>query len=153
MLREVNHESDKMKKNVGVFVVVLAAVVFAALGVFVLLPTEMTNYADARFAEERLQSDLSVSNQVEFLSGKFQRESIVVFRLLSESFSVDKFSRISAEQPRKDCIERVSELMESCGLDFVPAVDDEFFTFYGADYSVVYVKSKPDSFLIYLGAQ
>ena len=142
-----------MKKVVVIFVVVLAAAVFAALGVLVLLPTEMTNCSDEGFAQKRLQSDLSVSNQVEFLSGKFQRESIVVFRLLSESFSVDKFSRISAEQSRRDCVESVSELMKSCGLVFSPTGDDEFFTFYGADYSVFYVKSKPDSFLIYLGAQ
>ena len=142
-----------MKKVVVIFVVVLAAAVFAALGVLVLLPTEMTNRSDEGFAKKRLLSDLSVSNQVEFLAGKFQRESIIVFRLLSESFSVDKFSRISAEQSRRDCVESVSELMKSCGLVFSPAGDDEFFTFYGVDYSVFYVKSKTHSLGISLGAQ
>lgn len=142
-----------MKKNIRILLAALAVVVFAALGVAVLLPTEMTSRVDPGLAQKRLRSDLSVSNQVEFLSGKFQRESVVVFRLLSESFLVDKFTRISAGQQRRDCVESVSELMESCGLDFSPTDADEFFTFYGADYSVVYVKSKPDSFLIFLDAQ
>ena len=103
-------------------VVALAVVVFAALGVAVLLPTETTSRVDPGLAQKRLRSDLSVSNQVEFLSGKFQRESVVVFRLLSESFLVDKFTRISAGQQRRDCVESVSELMESCGLDFLSRV-------------------------------
>ncbi len=122
-------------------------------GVILLVPTERVNSNNTQYADRRLLSDLSISNQIDFVAGRFRRESVIVYRLLSSDFSTNKFSLVQTEELKRDYVKRISAVARSCNVDFMPQMDDDFLVFYGSDYSVVYVKSKPNSYIIYFGAQ
>ena len=126
---------------------------FLTVGVFLFVPTEIVYSCNTQYADRRLSSDLSISNQIVFVAGRFRRESVIVYRLLSPDFSTSKFSLVRTEGQKKDYLKCVSAVARSCNLDFTPMMDDDFLVFCGSDYSVVYVKSKPNSYMIYFGAQ
>ena len=126
---------------------------FVIVGVVLFVPTEKVNSHNTQYADRRLLSDLSISNQIDFVAGRFRRESVIIYRLLSSDFSTSKFSLVRTEELKRDYVKRVSAVARSCNVDFTPLMDDEVLVFYGSDYSVVYVKSKPNSYIIYFGAQ
>ena len=64
-----------------------------------------------------------------------------------------KFSQVIVEKQKRECVKRVSEIMDSCGIDVKVSLRDDFFVFYGSDYSVILLKAELDTYLIYLGAQ
>ena len=126
---------------------------FVIVGVVLFVPTEKVNSHNTQYVDRRLLSDLSISNQIDFVAGRFRRESVIIYRLLSSDFSTSKFSLVRTEELKRDYVKRVSAVARSCNVDFTPLMDDEVLVFYGSDYSVVYVKSKPSSYIIYFGAQ
>ena len=126
---------------------------FVIVGVVLFVPTEKGNSHNTQYVDRRLLSDLSISNQIDFVAGRFRRESVIIYRLLSSDFSTSKFSLVRTEELKRDYVKRVSAVARSCNVDFTPLMDDEVLVFYGSDYSVVYVKSKPSSYIIYFGAQ
>jgi hypothetical protein len=126
---------------------------FVIVGVVLFVPTEKVNSHNTQYVDRRLLSDLSISNQIDFVAGRFRRESVIIYRLLSSDFSTSKFSLVRTEELKRDYVKRVSAVARSCNVDFTPLMDDEVLVFYGSDYSVVYVKSKPNSYIIYFGAQ
>ncbi len=126
---------------------------FVIVGVVLFVPTEKVNSHNTQYVDRRLLSDLSISNQIDFVAGRFRRESVIIYRLLSSDFSTSKFSLVRTEELKRDYVKRVSAVARSCNVDFTPLMDDEVLVFYGSDYSVVYVKSKPNSYIIYIGAQ
>ena len=126
---------------------------FVIVGVVLFVPTEKVNSHNTQYADRRLLSDLSISNQIDFVAGRFRRESVIIYRLLSSDFSTSKFSIVCTEELKRDYVKRVSAVARSCNVDFTPLKDDDFLVFYGSDYYVVYVKSKPNSYVIYFGAQ
>ena len=130
-----------------------AILLFIIVGVILLVPTESVNPNNAQYADRRLLSDLSISNQINFVAGIFRRESVIVYRLVSSDFATSKFSLVRGEELKRDYIKRISAVARSCNVDFAPQLDDNFLVFFGSDYSVVYVKSKPNSYIIYFGAQ
>ena len=123
------------------------------VGVILLVPTESINSKNTQYADSRLLSDLSISNQIDFVAGRFRRELVIVYRLLSTDFSTSKFSFVRAEELKRDYVKRISAVARSCNVDFTPLIDDDFLVFYGSDYSVVYVKSRYNSYIIFFGAQ
>ena len=126
---------------------------FVIVGVTLFVPTEKVNSRSTQYADRRLLSDLSISNQIDFVAGRFRRESVIIYRLLSSDFSTSKFSIVRTEELKRDYVKRVSAVARSCNVDFTPLMDDDVLVYYGSDYSVVYVKSKPSSYIIYFGAQ
>lgn len=126
---------------------------FVIVGVTLFVPTEKVNSRSTQYADRRLLSDLSISNQIDFVAGRFRRESVIIYRLLSSDFSTSKFSIVRTEELKRDYVKRVSAVARSCNVDFMPLMDDDVLVYYGSDYSVVYVKSKPSSYIIYFGAQ
>ena len=126
---------------------------FVIVGVVLFVPAERVNSHNTQYADRRLLSDLSISNQIDFVAGRFRRESAIIYRLLSSDFSTSKFSIVCTEELKRDYVKRVSAVARSCNVDFTPLKDDDFLVFYGSDYYVVYVKSKPNSYVIYFGAQ
>ena len=126
---------------------------FVIVGVVLFVPTEKVNSHNTQYVDRRLLSDLSISNQIDFVAGRFRRESVIIYRLLSSDFSTSKFSLVRTEELKRDYVKRVSAVARSCNVDFTPLMDDDVLVFYGSGYSVVYVKSKPNSYIIYFGAQ
>ena len=126
---------------------------FVIVGVVLFVPTEKVNSHNTQYVDRRLLSDLSISNQIDFVAGRFRRESVIIYRLLSSDFSTSKFSLVRTEELKRDYVKRVSAVARSCNVDFTPLMDDDVLVYYGSDYSVVYVKSKPSSYIIYFGAQ
>lgn len=118
-----------------------------------LVPAESVSAYNTQYADRRLLADLSISNQIDFVAGKFRRESIIVYRLLSSDFSTGKFALVRTEELKQDYVKRVSAVARSCNIDFTPLMDDDILVFCGSDYSVIYVKSKPNSYIVYFGAQ
>ena len=143
----------RMKERT-LFGVITAAVTILLIAFVVLfMPTEKVNSRSTQYADRRLLSDLSISNQIDFVAGRFRRESVIIYRLLSSDFSTSKFSIVRMEELKRDYVKRVSAVARSCNVDFTPLMDDDVLVYYGSDYSVVYVKSKPSSYIIYFGAQ
>ena len=143
----------RMKERTLFVAIVAAVTILVIAAVILFVPTESVNSNDTQYADRRLLSDLSISNQIDFVAGRFRRESVIVYRLLSSDFSPNKFSLVQTEELKRDYVKRVSAVARSCNVDFTPQMDDDFLVFYGSDYSVVYVKSKPNSYIIYFGAQ
>lgn len=128
-------------------------------GVLVCVPTEMTYSRNTGFVEERLRHELSI-NKVEFVAGKFRRESesvivyrVIVYRVLKSEPPMGKFRQVISEAQRRDCAKSVSEIMASFGIDAKVLANDDFFEFYGSDYSVILLRAESNTYLIYLGAQ
>ena len=142
-----------MKERTLLVIIVAAVAILLIAAVILFVPTESVNSNDTQYADRRLLSDLSISNQIDFVAGRFRRESVIIYRLLSSDFSTSKFSLVRTEELKRDYVKRVSAVARSCNMDFTPLMDDEVLVFYGSDYSVVYVKSKPNSYIIYFGAQ
>lgn len=142
-----------MRKNIFSLFALSVSVLLVVIGVIVLTPTEYFNLRNVEFVNEQLYRDLSISNQVKYLSGKFKREPIIIYRLLDEAIDIDKYSVIKSESQRCDCVKMISEKAKACGVEITPSSDDLLYAFYGSDYSVLYMKSKANSYLIYLGAQ
>jgi molybdopterin/thiamine biosynthesis adenylyltransferase len=133
--------------------VITTIILSAIVSVILIVPTECVNSCNTQYAERRLLSDLSISNQIDFVAGRFRRESLIVYRLLSSDFPTSKFSNVRTEALKRDYVKRLSESARSCNVNFTPSMNDHFLVFYGSDYSVVYVKSKPQSYMFFFGAQ
>lgn len=143
----------RMKERTLFVAIVAAVTILVIASVILFVPTESENSNNTQYADRRLLSDLSISNQINFVAGRFRRESVIVYRLLSSDFSTNKFSLVRTDELKRDYVKRVSAVARSCNVDFTPQMDDDFLFFYGSDYSVVYMKSKPNSYIIYFGAQ
>ena len=133
-------------------VVIIIVILFMGLGVMIFVPTEMTYCHKTRFVEERVCRDLSI-NSMEFVAGRFRRESILVYHVQRSDLVTSKFSQVIVEKQKRECVKRVSGIMDSCGIDVKVSLRDDFFVFYGSDYSVILLKAELDTYLIYLGAQ
>lgn len=133
-------------------VVIIIAILFIGLGVMIFIPTELTYCHNTRFVGERVCRDLSI-NSMEFVAGRFHRESILVYRVQRADFVTSKFSQVIVEKQKRECVKRVSEIMDSCGIEVKVSLSDDFFVFYGNDYSVILLKEELNTYLIYLGAQ
>lgn len=131
----------------------ITILLFVIVGVVLFLPTERVYSHNTQYVDKRLLSDLSISNQIDFVAGRFCRESVIFYRILSSDFSTSKFSPVRTEELKRDYVKRVSAVARSCNVDFAPLMDDDFLIFYGSDYFVVYVKAKSSSYIIYFGAQ
>lgn len=131
---------------------IIVAILFMGGGMLVCVPTEMTYFRNTGFVEERLRHELSI-NQVEFVAGKFRRESMIVYRVLKSEPPMGKFRQVISEAQRRDCAKSVSEIMASFGIDAKVSANDDFFEFYGSDYSVILLRAESNTYLIYLGAQ
>ena len=143
----------RMKERTMLVIIVAAVAILVIASVILFVPTESENSNNTQYADRRLLSDLSISNQINFVAGRFRRESVIVYRLLSSDFSTNKFSLVRTDELKRDYVKRVSAVARSCNVDLTPQMDDDCLFFYGSDYSVVYMKSKPNSYIIYFGAQ
>ena len=90
--------------------VITTIILSAIVSVILIVPTECVNSCNTQYAERRLLSDLSISNQIDFVAGRFRRESLIVYRLLSSDFSTSKFSNIRTEALKRDYVKRISVL-------------------------------------------
>ena len=138
-----------VKLLVGVLVVAILAV-----AIVVIMPTETMHLRNTEFIERRISSDIAIPREsLEFVGGRFRRETIVVFQLQNDAIPVGNFSRFSSTQQQMEAAKRVSEVALACGVRITPLADDVMLGFQGADYSVICLNSTNVSYLVYLGAQ
>lgn len=130
----------------------VAALVFACI--VLISPTSIWHSHDTGFVERRLAYDLSISgDKLEFSTGRFRRESIVVYRVVGDSLPQGKFYRPVSEQQRDDLARQIAEVAQACGMQIIPSPNDDLLVFHGKDYTVLYLGSTPSQYLIYLGGQ
>lgn len=139
------------------FTVVITAILFIGIVLVTFVPTEKINSFSNKyvaFAEQRLHRDLLISNnQLEFVAGRFSRESIIVFRVLDTDIPIDKFRKVDSGKQKFDCANRVSEIFDACEINAKTSLRDKFFVSYGNDYSAIFLQSESNDYLIYLGMQ
>jgi hypothetical protein len=54
--------------------VITTIILSAIVSVILIVPTECVNPCNTQYAERRLLSDLSISNQIDFVAGRFRSE-------------------------------------------------------------------------------
>lgn len=146
-----NAEANKVVWWIGVIAFVILTIV---VGVVFLVPSEAMHLKNHESVRQRLSSEIPIPvEDMEFVAGRFRRESIIIYRVSNGTIPTGKFSKPSSSLARGELEERISEVASACGMTIPTSADTELLSLRRSDYSVICVNSTNVSYIIYFGAQ
>ena len=143
-------------RSVHVYITLsLLCVTMVTLAAIFILPTKFRySPSDTSYVERSLHADIGIDlANSELIAGAFRREPVLVYQLNEDKIHEERFVRVLSEQQKKDFVNRIAKILQARNIRLTLSDDYETFQFLGSDYSVLYVRSRPVSYLVYFGAQ